>query len=373
MRNLTMADLAKQAGVDQSTVSLALRNSSRISPQTRDKIHKLAAKLGYRPNPLISALMQNRRKRLEIGGNSVVAWVTSWPTQDGWISGGSSYKAFFDGATERLAELGFRPELFWFDKKSLTPTRFSNIILARGITGLIIAPVPSDEPELQLDWNKFSSVTLGPSLHSPNLDRVDAAHYEGILTALQNCKDLGYKRIGLAIDHALIERFQKRWLAGYFVHATDPDTDTPLLEVFMEPLHQTDSIQQFYSWFKKSNPDVIITASKQDGLRLIELLDKGLGKSVPQDIGVAILNCQTKDDTLSGIFQFPKLLGAEAGEILVRKIMLNEIGLPEHPLTFSLNGVWNPGTTVRPQIKATSSIINISATKNRKKILRVET
>ena len=94
-------------------------------------------------------------------------------------------------------------------------------------------------------------------------------------------------------------------------------------------------------------------------MRLIELLDKGLGKSVPKDIGVVILSCHTKDDTVSGIFEFPKLLGAQAAEILVRKIMLNEVGLPEHPLTFSVNGMWNPGTTVRSRLEETVPKISV--------------
>ena len=354
MHPITMADLAKHAGVDQSTISLALRNSSRISAETRDKIHKLAEELGYRPNPLVSALMRNRRKRLASDETSVVAWITSWPTQDGWLTGGPIFKAFFDGTSERLIEYGFRTEHFWFDKKSFTPSRFSNIILARGITGVIIAPVPSEDPELKLDWDKFSSVTLGRSLRSPLLDRVDAAHFEGISTLIRQCKKLGYKRIGLTIDHVLIERFERRWLAGYVVNAPDQN-DEPLLEVFKESLSRASSVQNFHLWFKKNNPDVIITVSRRDGVRLIELLENDLGKSVPRDIGVVILSCQTEDDTVSGIFQFPKLLGNQAAEILVRKIMLNEVGLPEHPLSFSINGMWNPGTTVRSQLNEDAS------------------
>lgn len=345
MLTVTMSEIARRAGVDQSTVSLALRNSARISMAMRRKIQKLAEEMGYRPNPLVSALMRNRRKRYKPGGSSVMAWVSSWPTRDGWLSGGPIYKAFFDGAAGRLGEHGFKLEDFWFDKKSITPARFSDILLARGITGLIVAPTPSDDPELQLDWDRFSATTIGRSLRNPALDRVDAAHFEGITTAIRQCKRLGYKVMGLAIEQVLIERFERRWLAGYLVNAAENGRET--CEVFTDSIHDPAAVEKFRAWFAKYNPDLILTVSRRDGLRLVELLNKHLGKSVPGDVGVVILSCQARNDELSGIFQFPMLLGAQAGELLVRKTMLNETGIPDHPMTFSLNGMWNPGKTVR--------------------------
>ena len=46
----TIEDIAKIAGCSKNTVSLALRNSPRISPLTRKKIHAIAEELGYIPN-----------------------------------------------------------------------------------------------------------------------------------------------------------------------------------------------------------------------------------------------------------------------------------------------------------------------------------
>ncbi|MEI8197971.1 MAG: LacI family DNA-binding transcriptional regulator, partial [Phycisphaerae bacterium] len=48
--NLTLSDLAKQLRLNKSSVSLALRDSPRISSATRARVKEAASRLGYRPN-----------------------------------------------------------------------------------------------------------------------------------------------------------------------------------------------------------------------------------------------------------------------------------------------------------------------------------
>lgn len=53
---MTIADLAARAGVSPMTVSKALRDTGRLSVQTRARIKQLADELGYVPNSLAGAL-----------------------------------------------------------------------------------------------------------------------------------------------------------------------------------------------------------------------------------------------------------------------------------------------------------------------------
>src|SRR3954464_6115419 len=59
----TMRSLAAEAGVTPMTVSLALRNSHKISADTRLRIRRLAAARGYRPDPAVNKLMHYLRQR----------------------------------------------------------------------------------------------------------------------------------------------------------------------------------------------------------------------------------------------------------------------------------------------------------------------
>lgn len=47
---VTIKDIAKKAGVSVSTTSRALNDNSRISEETRERIKKIAAEMGYQPN-----------------------------------------------------------------------------------------------------------------------------------------------------------------------------------------------------------------------------------------------------------------------------------------------------------------------------------
>jgi LacI family transcriptional regulator len=46
----TLSDLAKESGLDISTISRALREDPRVKIKTREKVQALADKMGYRPN-----------------------------------------------------------------------------------------------------------------------------------------------------------------------------------------------------------------------------------------------------------------------------------------------------------------------------------
>jgi LacI family transcriptional regulator len=52
----TLSDIAREAGVSRMTVSRAINNGGRISPETRARVLKVARRLNYRPNRYARAL-----------------------------------------------------------------------------------------------------------------------------------------------------------------------------------------------------------------------------------------------------------------------------------------------------------------------------
>src|SRR5688500_7222154 len=51
MRNNTLADVARRAGVTKSTVSFAFSGKRKISESTRQRVFQIAQELNYEPNP----------------------------------------------------------------------------------------------------------------------------------------------------------------------------------------------------------------------------------------------------------------------------------------------------------------------------------
>ena len=59
-RKVTQADIARSLGVDQTTVSLALRGEAVVSEKTRKRVVEAAARMGYRRNALGKAMRDGR-------------------------------------------------------------------------------------------------------------------------------------------------------------------------------------------------------------------------------------------------------------------------------------------------------------------------
>ncbi len=66
MVKVTIKDVAKEAGVATSTVSRVLSNNSKISDETKEKVHKAIDKLNYKPNAIARSLAKNKTRILGV-------------------------------------------------------------------------------------------------------------------------------------------------------------------------------------------------------------------------------------------------------------------------------------------------------------------
>src|SRR5882757_5503577 len=105
MKRVTLREIVKAAGVSVMSVSLALRDHGRISKAVRARIKRHAEKLGYRPDPALSALMAYRHERQTVRDYSTLAFVTNFPTAAGWKDEVFT-RRYYEGALSRSAKLG---------------------------------------------------------------------------------------------------------------------------------------------------------------------------------------------------------------------------------------------------------------------------
>ena len=96
----TLETIAKRCRVSKVTVSLALRDSPRISSSMRARVAEVAAELGYTPNPMVSALMTSLRSTRKTKFVCNHGFITSFPTRDGWKEN-PSFARYLTGANAR--------------------------------------------------------------------------------------------------------------------------------------------------------------------------------------------------------------------------------------------------------------------------------
>jgi LacI family transcriptional regulator len=336
-RAVTMQKIADEAGVSRMAVSLALRNSPKISAQTRERIHEIANRLGYRPNPLVSALMTQLRDVRRVPRPTTLAFVTAFPTAEGWRRPGP-FVDFFDGAKARAEALGYTLEEWWARKPGLSEERFSEILYNRNIHGLLIAPLPAGGSTLQLHWPRFAAATIAFSLASPVIHRASNDQYHSILMAIEQLRARGYRRIGLAITEEQDVRVQRKWSAGYLVdqQSLKPGDRVPSLLVSGQ------FGRAFQEWFQEHRPDAVLTQES----RCVEYL-REIGWKVPGDVGVAHLALNESDTGFAGVNQNGQIVGASAIDLVDAQLRRNERGLPKSPKTVLIQGRWIDGPTVK--------------------------
>jgi LacI family transcriptional regulator len=343
-----MADLARLAGVSSTTVSLSLSGSPKIPEETRTRILTLARQHGYHANPYISALMRCRRKRVAVEQPVALALINGLDSPDGWrTSSSATRRQVREGALARGRELGYQVDEYWLHQDGVSPHRLSEVLRARGVQGLLMGPMPDEEPPPALHWQHFSAVGINVTYKHLPLHVVCSDHHYAITRIVQECHALGYRRPALVIVRSQRHYFQGLLESGYLSAVNDLRGLSRLAPLYVESLEDRGRVDEaaFSRWLKRSRPDVLITLDAE----FLERLLRDLGLSVPEDVGLASLGCAELGDRISGICQFGRKKGAAAMDVLAGLVERDECGLPEHPITTLVEGRWNPGTTLRPQ------------------------
>lgn len=82
MKNVTLKDVAKAAGVSYATVSRALSGSSQIGSETRERVLKLCDEMGYTTNFVARSMVTKRTNLIGLVVPSVTtssgrSWLTT--------------------------------------------------------------------------------------------------------------------------------------------------------------------------------------------------------------------------------------------------------------------------------------------------------
>lgn len=334
----TQKTIATLAGVHTSTVCLALKNHPTISAETCERIQKLAAELGYRPDPMLSALAAYRTTLRPASFHGQLAWLSVSNAGFDWRTK-AVYKAYMEGAARQAERYGYTLHDFNLGERGMTLSRLAGIMQARGVRGIVVSPMPEAHMDLRFPWEHFSAVSIGHTLGWPTLNRVTANHHQSARLIFAKLLQRGYRRIGLALPGDLSVRVGDHYLSAYLVE----QQALPVARRLKPLLEMPPSREGFARWLKTERPDAIITSNYLFPAYLEEL-----GVRVPDDLGLAVVFKRVKPDNFAGIDQNVDRTGAAAMDVLVSMIQRNESGVPRHPLQTLVEGRWVEGETVRP-------------------------
>lgn len=339
---VTLQMIADRAKVSCTTVSLALRNHPKISAATRDRVHALARELGYRANPLISAHMSYLRALRPKYTGLCIAFVCNHSLAEIRADTRTPLYQYYLGARARAHELGYELELFNLFDHGMSGRRLSQILIARGIAGVIIAPLSEGRAlsDVTLDWNAFAFAMIEHTFTEPRLHKVCNDEFSTIGRLIQRLLDYGFSRIGIAMPSRMDEHANHFWLAGYqtFQSLTAPRKRLPHL------ITSRWTRETLLAWYRRWKPEALITVS-DDAVTWL----RAAGVRVPQDVSCATLYWKADRAFLSGYYQNHELMAAAAVDQVAGQLNRNERGLPASEKTTLIQAVWHEGETVQPR------------------------
>ncbi len=325
-----MRTIAERLGVSVMTVSRALRNAPGVHAETHRRVREAAARLNYRPDPGLAALNAYRHGRRPRPVRELIAFATNFATPGAWRRVGT-FQRYFQGASRRAEQLGYRLEPFWLRAPDLSPRRASQILRERGIRGILVGPLAEGRTTLELDWDRFSAVAVGRSLASPGLSTVSVNHFQVVELAWREALAKGFWRIGLALTEHEDQRTAGTLRAAALLRQAQSGTGTAV-PVFLAPEFSALAIA---AWVADYRPDVLLSSEQ----RHYDLL----GDSVRRKLPFIHLNVNPASG-MAGVDQGHDIVGEYAAAMLHLKLMQRQAGAPDRRDLLLVEGIWHEGS-----------------------------
>jgi len=261
-------DVAKHAGVSQTTVSRVLNTPDLVKKPTLNKVMKAIDELNYVPNGHARSLVQNKTNTIAL------------------ISG-PLHNPFFVDTTSEIVKyanaLGYRVHVQFINDEQITEAYASAI--ENKVDGLILSCILLDDPIFEkLKRMKIPFITYNRK-HNSNEWFVEIDNFKAGYLAAQHVIDLGHKNIAWIGGPLSVSTFHNRY-EGFYKALKDHNLTIPDTNIYMTDTSMQ-SITTVFQDLKNQQhlPTAICTGSDSIALNIIDIAMQN-GLKVPDDLSV---------------------------------------------------------------------------------------
>jgi len=322
VRAATLSDVGREAGVSAMAASAVLngaRTSSRISPETRERIEEAALRLQYRPNAAARALANRRMDTIGVA------------TVFGSRELNPYFLEVFNGILETAALHEQNTTVFTLHDWHRGAARLPGWCDGR-IDGLIlIAPTLTSEAAKILPGHT-PFVAIHANVELPNVVNIETDEERGAYEVVRFLVSEGHQRILHVSGEAGLVGSDRR-LRGYKRALASAHIGVDESLIIPAGFCSDDGYRAMRTWLQNHSgellPHAVFCVSDGVATGCLEALSE-VGLRVPDDISVAGF-----DDTLSARTTLPQLttvrqplraMGNRAVEVLLDRIHRQSIG-----------------------------------------------
>jgi LacI family transcriptional regulator len=177
----TIYDVARKAGVGIGTVSRALNDSPNISPETKEKVLRVAREMGYRPHALARGLAKKRTGAI----GAIVPFLTNY-----------FYLELLKGIQHEISRSKYDLILYSADDVTRGEELLERVLRERRVDGLLYISMPLSNRAARKVRSRQLPVVLVDSYH-PEVDSIHVENQQGAYQATRYLLELGYRRLGM--------------------------------------------------------------------------------------------------------------------------------------------------------------------------------
>lgn len=276
MKRVSIKDIAREAGVVPSTVSLVLNGKAkeqRISDELASKIKAIAAATGYRPLQTAISLRTGSSKTLglivEDISNVFFATLAKAIEEEAYSRGYKIVYCSTENNDEKAREL-------------------IGMLTDQQVDGYLITPSPGLDKEIgRLIARKKPVVLMDrhfPALAVPSI-MVD--NFGGVNLGMRHLIEKGYRRIAfVTVDLQQVQMLERERGYRAVLQQTGIQVDEELIVKLPYKHNQEQWVAELVRFLKK-NPDIdaVFFATNYLGIGGLEAMQQ-LGKSIPGDLAV---------------------------------------------------------------------------------------
>ncbi|MFW5845420.1 MAG: hypothetical protein ACOCXJ_04255 [Planctomycetota bacterium] len=277
MTRVTMAIIAAELGLHQSTVSRALADHPQTAAAVKRQVRAAARRLGYQPDPALRALAQQRWGGRP-AGVPVIARISAAPSPAirAYRRGHARSRAVVRWVRER----GYRIEDYELDCLE-DPQALGSRLADRGVRLLLVGPMAGFQSLEELDWpwERFHCAADDRWWHRLELATFLPDAGAALELAWQQLRAVGHRRPGLALQ--LRGRVVEAEIEAAWRWQTRQGGPRGCGICRFRPEQRPTAI---LDWFRGERPDVIV--GSHDGVYW-DLIEAGV--DVPRTVAVISL------------------------------------------------------------------------------------
>lgn len=197
----TIRDVAEAANVSTSTVSHVINNTRYVSPDTRERVLQVMARLNYSPNRLARSLRNNQTLTLGV----------LLPN-----SANPFFAEILAGVEEACFDLGYNIIMGNANDDPDRELSYLKVLLSRQVDGILLISTGAHQESIALLSSHHAPVVVvDRRTNLPSVDEFFTANREGGLKATGYLLGLGHTRIGCITGPSFLTPSAER-VAGYY-------------------------------------------------------------------------------------------------------------------------------------------------------------